>query len=75
MLHNTKSLTFNSLQFHLRDVTLKNCMAMKKNASTTYSFFFFFNSLSSISSSFFFCFCFFFFKCYSASDLEVSEMK
>ena len=61
MLHNTKSLTFNSLQFHLRDVTLKNCMAMKKNASTTYSFFLFcfvlfFNSLSSISSSFFFFF-------------------
>lgn len=71
MLHNTKSLTFDSLQFHLHDVTLKNCMAMKKNASTTYSVFFFFNSLSSISSSFFF----FFFKCYSASDLEVSEMK
>ena len=69
MLHNTKSLTFDSLQFHLRDVTLKNCMAMKKNTSTTYSFFFLTacHPLAVV--------CFFFFKCYYASDLEVSEMK
>ena len=56
MLHNTKSLTFDSLQFHLHDVTLKNCMAMKKNASTTYSVFFFLTACHPLAVVFFFFF-------------------